>query len=37
MPEEEDRKKFTTFWFTETEAISRLKLEDEKFSKQVSP
>lgn len=33
MTEEEDRKKFSTFWFSETDAISRLKLEDEKFSK----
>ncbi|KAI0837892.1 hypothetical protein F5Y06DRAFT_296893 [Hypoxylon sp. FL0890] len=32
MTEEEDRKKFTTFWFSETDALSRLKLEDEKFS-----
>ncbi|KAI1765736.1 hypothetical protein GGR53DRAFT_465037 [Hypoxylon sp. FL1150] len=31
MPDEEDRTKFTTFWFPEKEAISRLKLEDEKF------
>ncbi|XXH02315.1 hypothetical protein Hte_008688 [Hypoxylon texense] len=37
MPEEEDRKKFTTSWFSETDAISHLKLEDEKFSKHVSP
>ncbi|KAI0886179.1 uncharacterized protein GGS22DRAFT_187414 [Annulohypoxylon maeteangense] len=31
MTEEEDRKKFSTFWFSEMEALSRLKLEDEKF------
>ncbi|KAI1211911.1 uncharacterized protein F4807DRAFT_458116 [Annulohypoxylon truncatum] len=33
MTEEEDRKKFSTFWFSEKEALTRLKLEDEKFSK----
>ncbi|KAI2470083.1 hypothetical protein F4781DRAFT_430661 [Annulohypoxylon bovei var. microspora] len=32
MTEEEDRMKFSTFWFSETDAISKLKLEDEKFS-----
>ncbi|OTA62722.1 hypothetical protein K449DRAFT_422231 [Hypoxylon sp. EC38] len=35
MTEEEDRKKFSTFWFSETDALSRLKLEDEKFSKHI--
>lgn len=33
MTEEEDRKKFSTFWLSEAEALARLKLEDEKFSK----
>lgn len=36
MTEEEDRNKFSSFWFSEGEAISRLKLEDERFSKQIS-
>ncbi|KAI0172875.1 hypothetical protein GGR52DRAFT_591381 [Hypoxylon sp. FL1284] len=36
MTEEEDRKKFTTFWFSEAEAMSLLKLEDEKFMIQVT-
>ncbi|KAI1456831.1 hypothetical protein F4805DRAFT_475603 [Annulohypoxylon moriforme] len=31
MTEEEDRKKFSTFWVSEMEALSRLKLEDEKY------
>ncbi|XDG07861.1 hypothetical protein ABKA04_007476 [Annulohypoxylon sp. FPYF3050] len=31
MTEEEDRKKFSTFWLSEAEALARLKLEDEKF------
>ncbi|KAI0897566.1 hypothetical protein F4806DRAFT_462716 [Annulohypoxylon nitens] len=31
MTEEEDRKKFSTFWLSEAEALTRLKLEDEKF------
>ncbi|KAI1103217.1 hypothetical protein F4804DRAFT_353091 [Jackrogersella minutella] len=31
MTEEEDRNKFTTFWYPESEAILHLKLEDEKF------
>lgn len=33
MPIPDDRDKFSTFWFSETEALSRLKLDDEKFSK----
>lgn len=33
MPLQDDREKFSTFWFSETEALSRLKLDDEKFSK----
>ncbi|KAI1379116.1 hypothetical protein F4677DRAFT_442846 [Hypoxylon crocopeplum] len=36
MTEEEDRKKFTTFWFAEADAISLLKLEDEKFMVRVT-
>ncbi|KAI1483329.1 hypothetical protein F4774DRAFT_426508 [Daldinia eschscholtzii] len=36
MTEEEDRKKFSTFWFSEAEAISRLKLEDEKFMVRIT-
>ncbi|KAI2639195.1 hypothetical protein GGS21DRAFT_488109 [Xylaria nigripes] len=36
MPLPEDREKFSTFWFTEVEALSRLKLDDEKFSKSPS-
>ncbi|KAL7621473.1 hypothetical protein AAE478_008796 [Parahypoxylon ruwenzoriense] len=36
MTDEEDRKKFSTFWFPETEAISMLKLEDEKFMVRVA-
>ncbi|KAI0850874.1 hypothetical protein F5Y00DRAFT_260324 [Daldinia vernicosa] len=31
MTEEEDRNKFSTFWFPETEAIARLKLQDEQY------
>lgn len=33
MPISADREKFSTFWFTEAEALSKLKLDDEKFSK----
>lgn len=33
MPLQEDREKFSTFWFSEAEALSKLKLDDEKFSK----
>ncbi|KAI5924469.1 hypothetical protein F4810DRAFT_709433 [Camillea tinctor] len=36
MPEEEDREKFSTFWFTEKEALERLKLDDEKFMVRVA-
>ncbi|KAI8966503.1 hypothetical protein F5Y11DRAFT_354377 [Daldinia sp. FL1419] len=36
MTEEEDRMKFSTFWFSESEAVSRLKLEDEKFMVRVA-
>lgn len=35
MPIAGDREKFSTFWFTEAEALSRLKLDDEKFSKSL--
>ncbi|KAI0011359.1 hypothetical protein F4779DRAFT_626561 [Xylariaceae sp. FL0662B] len=31
MTDETDRHKFTTFWFSEHEALSKLKLEDEKY------
>ncbi|KAJ2980078.1 hypothetical protein NUW58_g7040 [Xylaria curta] len=33
MPIPDDREKFSTWWFSEAEALSKLKLEDEKFSK----
>ncbi|KAI2605262.1 uncharacterized protein GGS25DRAFT_504458 [Hypoxylon fragiforme] len=36
MTEEEDRNKFSSFWFSEGEAISRLKLEDERFMIQLA-
>ncbi|KAI1391994.1 uncharacterized protein F4822DRAFT_441173 [Hypoxylon trugodes] len=36
MTDAEDRKKFTTYWFSETEAITRLKLEDEKFMVRIT-
>ncbi|KAI1778912.1 hypothetical protein F4818DRAFT_455170 [Hypoxylon cercidicola] len=36
MPDEEDRNKFSTFWFAEAEAISLLKLEDEKFMVRIT-
>jgi hypothetical protein len=36
MPIPDDREKFSTFWFSEAEALSRLKLDDEKFSKSSS-
>ncbi|KAI2780942.1 hypothetical protein F4815DRAFT_444843 [Daldinia loculata] len=36
MTEEEDRNKFSTFWFSETEALSRLKLEDEQFMVRIT-
>ncbi|KAI1506074.1 hypothetical protein F5X99DRAFT_367041 [Biscogniauxia marginata] len=36
MPDEEDRKKFSTFWFSEKEALERLKLDDEKFMVRVA-
>ncbi|KAI2637870.1 hypothetical protein GGS26DRAFT_545389 [Hypomontagnella submonticulosa] len=36
MTDEEDREKFTTFWFPEAEAISNLKLKDEKFMVQIA-
>ena len=35
MPLPDDREKFSTFWFTEEEALSKLKLDDEKFSKSL--
>ncbi|KAI1425173.1 hypothetical protein F5Y12DRAFT_784832 [Xylaria sp. FL1777] len=31
MPIPDDREKFSTFWFSEVDALSRLKLDDEKF------
>ncbi|KAI1141206.1 hypothetical protein F5Y05DRAFT_411057 [Hypoxylon sp. FL0543] len=36
MTEEEDRNKFSTFWFSEEDAVSRLKLEDEKFMVRIT-
>ncbi|OTA99261.1 hypothetical protein M426DRAFT_16613 [Hypoxylon sp. CI-4A] len=36
MTEEEDRKKFTTFWFPEDQALRHLKLEDEKFMVRIT-
>ncbi|KAI1077520.1 hypothetical protein F5B20DRAFT_592822 [Whalleya microplaca] len=36
MTEETDRMKFSTFWVSENEAVSKLKLEDEKFMVQVT-
>ncbi|KAI0393801.1 hypothetical protein F5Y17DRAFT_476437 [Xylariaceae sp. FL0594] len=36
MPIAEDRDKFSTYWFTETEALSKMKLEDEKFMVRVA-
>ncbi|TGJ80553.1 hypothetical protein E0Z10_g8211 [Xylaria hypoxylon] len=33
MPIPDDRDKFSTYWFSELDALSRLKLDDEKFSK----
>ncbi|KAI1821428.1 hypothetical protein F4861DRAFT_532978 [Xylaria intraflava] len=36
MPLLEDREKFSTFWFTESEALARLKLDDEKFMVRVA-
>ncbi|KAI0118296.1 hypothetical protein GGR51DRAFT_545533 [Nemania sp. FL0031] len=36
MPIPDDRDKFSTFWFSEAEALTRLKLDDEKFSKSSS-
>ncbi|KAI1654858.1 hypothetical protein F4813DRAFT_392369 [Daldinia decipiens] len=36
MTEEEDRNKFSTFWFSEAEAVSRLKLDDEKFMVRIT-
>ncbi|KAI1185245.1 hypothetical protein F5B17DRAFT_446126 [Nemania serpens] len=36
MPLQDDREKFSTFWFSETEALSRLKLDDEKFMVRVA-
>ncbi|KAI0595271.1 hypothetical protein F4775DRAFT_570322 [Biscogniauxia sp. FL1348] len=36
MPEAEDREKFSTFWFSEKEALARLKLDDEKFMVRVT-
>ncbi|KAI1417378.1 hypothetical protein F5Y13DRAFT_185455 [Hypoxylon sp. FL1857] len=35
MTEEEDRNKFSTHWFSETDALSRLKLDDEKYNDYV--
>ncbi|KAI1130034.1 hypothetical protein F5Y10DRAFT_263612 [Nemania abortiva] len=36
MPIPDDRDKFSTFWFSETEALARLKLDDEKFMVRVA-
>lgn len=36
MPEEDDRRKFTTVWMQEHEAAARLKLDDERFMVQVA-
>ncbi|KAI0400930.1 hypothetical protein F4802DRAFT_609783 [Xylaria palmicola] len=36
MPIADDREKFSTFWFSEEEALSRLKLDDEKFMVRVA-
>ncbi|GAW26077.1 hypothetical protein SAMD00023353_2001540 [Rosellinia necatrix] len=36
MPIPDDREKFSTFWFSEEEALSRLKLDDEKFMVRVA-
>ncbi|KAI1150964.1 hypothetical protein F4825DRAFT_462979 [Nemania diffusa] len=36
MPLPDDREKFSTFWFSEAEALSRLKLDDEKFMVRVA-
>ncbi|RYP80843.1 hypothetical protein DL770_006084 [Monosporascus sp. CRB-9-2] len=35
MTEESDRRKFTTFWLSEVEAVAKLKLDDERFMVQV--
>ena len=32
MPIPDDRDKFSTFWFSEIDALALLKLDDEKFS-----
>ncbi|KAI1109432.1 hypothetical protein F5Y14DRAFT_456002 [Nemania sp. NC0429] len=36
MPLQDDREKFSTFWFSETEALAMLKLDDEKFMVRVA-
>ncbi|KAI1181232.1 hypothetical protein F4777DRAFT_592909 [Nemania sp. FL0916] len=36
MPIADDRDKFSTFWFSEAEALTRLKLDDEKFMVRVA-
>ncbi|KAI0913469.1 hypothetical protein F4824DRAFT_487030 [Ustulina deusta] len=36
MPIPDDRDKFSTFWFSEVDALSLLKLDDEKFSKSLA-
>ncbi|KAH7037330.1 uncharacterized protein B0I36DRAFT_359043 [Microdochium trichocladiopsis] len=36
MPEEDDRRKFSTLWMEEHEAVARLKLDDERFMVQVA-
>lgn len=36
MTEEEDRQKFSTFWLSEMDAVSLLKLEDEKFMVRIT-
>ncbi|KAI0551450.1 NUDIX hydrolase domain-like protein [Xylaria curta] len=36
MPIQDDREKFSTHWFSEAEALSKLKLDDEKFMVRVA-
>ncbi|KAI0195740.1 hypothetical protein EV127DRAFT_477459 [Xylaria flabelliformis] len=36
MPVQDDREKFSTHWFSEAEALSKLKLDDEKFMVRVA-
>ncbi|GAW16429.1 hypothetical protein ANO14919_058560 [Xylariales sp. No.14919] len=36
MPIADDREKFSTYWFSEIDALTRLKLDDEKFMVRVA-